>query len=54
MDTKPLYVNEISHRRFCGMGNNWKSTVRGQMLGTPRLTALKPLPETVFSSDHKN
>jgi hypothetical protein len=26
----------------------------GQMLGTPRLTALKLFPETVFSSDHNN
>jgi len=26
----------------------------GQVFGTPRLTALKPFPETVFSSDHNN
>jgi hypothetical protein len=29
----------------------WAS-FRGQVLGTPRLTALKHLPDTVFSSDH--
>jgi len=27
---------------------------RGQVFGTPRLTALKLIPETVFSSDRKN
>jgi len=26
---KQLYVNEISHRRFCRMDNNYMSTVRG-------------------------
>jgi hypothetical protein len=31
-----------------------RAQFRGQMLGTPRLTALKPFPETLFSSDHKN
>jgi hypothetical protein len=51
---KQQYVNEISHRRFCRMGKNYVSTVRGQVLGTARFTAIKSFPETVFSSDHKN
>jgi len=36
------------------MDNNYMSTVRGQVFGTPRITALKLFPETVFSSDHNN
>jgi len=52
---KQQYVNEISHRRLYRLDNNNMSTVRGgQVLGTPRLTALKLFPETVFSSDHNN
>jgi hypothetical protein len=46
--------NEISHRLFCRMDENYMSTVRGHVLGTPRLTALKLFPEKVFSSDHNN
>jgi len=26
---KQQYVNEVSHRRFCRMDNNYMSTVRG-------------------------
>jgi len=51
---KQQYVNEISHRRFCRMDNIYISTIRVQMLGTPRLTALKFFPKRVFSSDHNN
>jgi len=31
-----------------------RAQLRGQVLGTARLTALKLLPETVFSSDHSS
>jgi len=31
-----------------------RAQFRGQVLGTPRLAALKVLPETVFSPDHNN
>jgi len=51
---KQQYVNEILHRRFCRMDKNYISTVQGQVLGTPILTALKLFPHTVFSSNHKN
>jgi len=46
---KQQCVNEISHKRFCRIDKNYVSTLRGQVLGTPRLTALKLFPETVFS-----
>jgi len=31
-----------------------KAQFGGQVLGTPRLTAVKPFPETVLSTDHNN
>ena len=51
---KQQYVNEISHRRFCRMDKNYMSTVGGQVLGTPRLIALRLFPDKLFSSDHNN
>jgi len=51
---KQQYFNEITHRRFCRMDKNYMSTVKGQVFGTPRLTALKLLPQTVFPSGHNN
>jgi len=51
---KQRYVNEISQ----GDSAEWIRIIcaqfGGQVLGTPRLTALKLFPETVFTSDHKN
>ena len=49
---KRQQVNEISHRGFCRMDNNYMST--GQVFGSPRPTALKLFLEKVFSSDHNN
>jgi hypothetical protein len=51
---KQQYANEVSHRRFCRTDKNYMSTVRGQMLGTPRLTALKLFLEKIISSDRNN
>jgi len=46
LDMKQQYVNEISHRGFCRMDKNYMSTVRGQVFGTARVTALKHFPQT--------
>jgi len=41
-----------------GSSAEWIIIIRaqfgGKVLGTPRLTALKQFPETVFSSNHNN
>jgi len=50
---KQQYVNEISQ----GDSAEWiiiMSTVRDQVLGSPRLNALKLFAETVFSLDYSN
>jgi len=36
------------------MDKNYMSTVQGQMLRTPRLTALKHFPEGMFLPEHDN
>jgi len=50
--------NIMSMKYHTGDSAEWIRIIwaefRGQTLGTARLTALKLLPETVFSSDHNN
>jgi hypothetical protein len=53
-----IWNNSMLMKYHTGDSAEWINIIwaqfRGQVLGTPRLTALKLLPETVFSSDHNN